>query len=286
MIKLLSSGLYTSIQDNGRSGFRSIGVPVGGAMDHNSMQIANALVGNSLNAPVIEITGSGPILWFETKSNIAITGANFDLTLNDQSFEMNQVMEIPPKSTLRIGNAKNGLRAYLAVQGEIKVPKVLGSSSLLQDVTDASVLKKGDSVQFKEKRLKESKDTNLTPTSLDHPILEVYQGPDYDKMNEAAQQKLAHGLFKVGRDSNRMAYILEYTGIFYAEEILTAPVQPGTVQLTPSGKLVVLMRDAQTTGGYSRVLQLTAASINILAQKRAGEEVQFKIIDLPSNTPS
>jgi allophanate hydrolase subunit 2 len=63
----------------------------------------------------------------------------------------------------------------------------------------------------------------------------------------------------------------------HLEPIITSAVLPGTVQLTPSGKLIILMRDCQTTGGYPRVLQLKEASINVLAQKLTGHAVQFKL---------
>ena len=76
-----------------------------------------------------------------------------------------------------------------------------------------------------------------------------------------------------------MAYWLEHSEDVSAKDIITAPVQPGTVQMTPVGKVIVLMRDAQTTGGYARIFQLTNNSIDLLAQKRAGETVSFKIMD-------
>ena len=76
-----------------------------------------------------------------------------------------------------------------------------------------------------------------------------------------------------------MAYMLGGWEGLSASEIITAPVQPGTVQLTPSGQCVVLMRDAQTTGGYARILQLTEQAINILSQKPGGSLLNFRLID-------
>ena len=64
--------------------------------------------------------------------------------------------------------------------------------------------------------------------------------------------------------------------------MLTSSVLPGTVQLTPSGKLIILMRDCGVTGGYPRILQLTETSINRLSQKTTNDTFKFKLVDLPS----
>ena len=60
--------------------------------------------------------------------------------------------------------------------------------------------------------------------------------------------------------------------------MLTSAVFPGTVQLTPSGQLIVLMRDCQTTGGYPRIFQLTEAALNSVSQKFVGDKIRFKCI--------
>ena len=75
-----------------------------------------------------------------------------------------------------------------------------------------------------------------------------------------------------------MAYQLQESLENSLEPILTSGVLPGTVQLTPSGKLIILMRDCQTTGGYPRVLQLKESAINILAQKYTGQQIRFKLV--------
>ena len=75
-----------------------------------------------------------------------------------------------------------------------------------------------------------------------------------------------------------MAYQLEEPIKNNLKPIITSLVLPGTVQLTPAGNLIILMRDCQTTGGYPRVLQLTEHAINILSQKYVGKKVQFKLI--------
>jgi allophanate hydrolase subunit 2 len=60
--------------------------------------------------------------------------------------------------------------------------------------------------------------------------------------------------------------------------IITSPVLPGTIQLTPNGTLIVLMRDCQTTGGYPRILQLDERSINTISQYKKDSSFYFSSI--------
>ena len=84
-------------------------------------------------------------------------------------------------------------------------------------------------------------------------------------------------MYSISKDNNRMAYQILPVLKNSLESILTSPVLPGTVQLTPSGQLIILMRDCQTTGGYPRILQLTERSINILSQKTTNSVVKFSL---------
>ncbi|NND62267.1 MAG: biotin-dependent carboxyltransferase family protein [Flavobacteriaceae bacterium] len=282
MIKMISSGLYSSLQDLGRFGYRNDGVPWSGAMDLSSMKMANSLVGNREGDTVMEFTATGPSLFFEEETTIAISGGEFEPDLEGSKIPQNKAIKVPAKSTLHLGIAHSGIRGYLAVKGGFIAEKVLGSSSFYNGITEKATLKKGDTLSFPIQVPSTLETiTSAQKTNFDANEIEVYKGPEYIFLSDAAQQELENQVFTVGTDSNRMAYVLEYQNIVYANEILTAPVQPGTVQLTPAGKLVVLMRDSQTTGGYSRVLQLTESAIDMLAQKRAGEEVRFRISDLP-----
>ena len=89
--------------------------------------------------------------------------------------------------------------------------------------------------------------------------------------------KLFNQEFTVFKENNRMAYQFQELVTNNLKDIITSLVLPGTVQLTPFGKLIVLMRDCQTTGGYPRVLQLKESSINLLSQKKVGDKIKFKL---------
>lgn len=287
MIRFIASGLYTSLQDFGRFGYRHLGVPLSGAMDLRAATAANLLLGNDPQLAVMELTASGPVLEFDTTAVIAICGAHFAPKLNGIKISMNEAIEIPPGGVLSFGNPSSGLRAYLAIQGGFISEKVLGSASFYRGITGRSQFSKGDVIQFNSNtdKFAPSLSSELKlAINFDTVDIEVFKGPEFDELPQAIQSLLNGGSFTVAPNSNRMAYFLNHSEAISAKEIITAPVQPGTVQLTPSGKIILLMRDAQTTGGYARILQLTEEALDIMAQKRAGMSIHFKIIDPPSDT--
>lgn len=280
MFKVLSTGFQTTFQDMGRVGFRDIGIPISGVMDRQMAQFANALLGNTLEAPLIEFTVMGPTFEVLEKVEVVIAGIGFYAKVSGFEIPLNEVVKLKKGSVLKIGTTKEGVRGYFAVKGGFLVPKILGSSSYYHMLTpdikiDKSlIIKVGDS---------NSKQTINTLKSFDknqykRPEIKVFKGPEYELLTEIEKIQLIHTPFAISQESNRMATLLKSDLHWGAEEILTAPVQPGTVQLTPSGKIIVLMRDAQTTGGYARILQLTADAINMLSQKPALSKVMFKLI--------
>ena len=284
MIEVLSGGLYTSIQDLGRFGFRRNGVPLSGVMDSYSARLANRLVGNSKQEAVMEITHIGPVLHFKSKTKIAITGAGFTPTLNDIEVSLNTRTFVPENSILKFGLPDYGLRAYLSVIGGFNTENKLGSYSQYFGISKKETIEKGDSLAIIPYEGKPYRATASVKVNKDHfssNSIEVLTGPDYNLLPKTIQKKILEAKVTVSSESNRMAYILNGWEKFSAKEKITAPVQPGTIQLTPSGQCLVLMRDAQTTGGYSRVLQLTENSINRLSQKQAGTTLGFKLVDLP-----
>lgn len=284
MIKVKASGILTSIQDLGRFGYRRLGVPLSGAMDLYMSQLANELVGNSPERAVIEMTMVGPVLEFQKPTMIAVTGAGFTPTVNNVEIPLNTKVSIRKGDIIKFGLAAFGLRGYLSVVGGFSSEVILGSQSTYHNLTKHSVLKKGDILKINAKEISISKTTASVKVDQKHfttQEIAVYKGPEFVFLPKEIQNNIASISLSVSVKSNRMAYLLEGMEHVTASEIISSPVQPGTVQLTPSGQCVVLMRDAQTTGGYARILQLSASGINELAQKRAGDSFNFKISDLP-----
>ena len=128
-IQIIRPGLLTTVQDEGRFGYRRYGVPVGGAMDTFAARAANILVGNSRHDAVLEITMSGPELQVQTNQLISLCGADLSATVDRQPVPLWRPVLLRAGSVLKFGACRQGLRAYLAFAGGIDVPEVMGSRS-------------------------------------------------------------------------------------------------------------------------------------------------------------
>lgn len=281
MIEVVRPGIYTTIQDLGRFGYRNQGIPLSGAMDQYSMHLANQMLGNQPGAAVMEFVLQGPELYFQEDCLIVVSGGASMVELNGDQVEMHQIVQVPQKSSLKIKGMRNGMYGYIAIDGGFQTQKVLNSFSFYPKITKQSKLSKGDKIEFNQSTKDNVKEQNASIVRLEKIIgaknIKVDKGPEFTQLNPETQRILFETEFSPSKDSNRMAYPIQHNLNLSAQEISTAAVQAGTVQLTPSGKLIILMRNAQTTGGYARILQLTPMSINRLAQKRPGEVFKFNL---------
>jgi biotin-dependent carboxylase-like uncharacterized protein len=278
MIKFISKGLYTTIQDEGRFGYRNIGVPSSGYMDSESAKIANLILDNPINNPLIEATLIGPTIKFKKSTFICITGADFNPILNESKISLYTPLKVSKGDILKINNSSIGSRCYISIKGDIIVDRVLGSKSFYSQISDSSVIEKGDEFLF------EANDMNLTYKSIHQKFrlnknIKVFKGPEFSCLDEKSVNKLINQEFSIGIN-NRMAYNLNEKIKTGVSSIISAGVIPGTVQLTPSGQLIILHRDCQTTGGYPRILQLNEKSLNNLAQLRTGDKIKFELVTL------
>jgi len=279
MLKVLKSGFFTTVQDTGRFHYRNKGVPVSGSMDQISVHKANSLLENDASASVLEITMTGPTLIFEEDTFIVLAGANMSATLNNLPIKNYKVYQVDVGDILSYGKLENGFRAYLAIKEGFKVKSVLGSRSFFRPITKENSIMDGDLIPFEPTKLFKPKISELkTDSLLDETTLEVYRAPEFDLLNDKQLEALFANEFKVSKENNRMAYQIEEPIIGHTTNMLTSGTLPGTIQLTPSGKLIILMMDGQTTGGYPRIVQLSDKAISILAQKKEGDTVAFKLI--------
>lgn len=280
-ILFLSEGMHCSIQDLGRKGYRSYGVPISGAMDKYSAILANKLLNNEENASVLEMTRVGPKIMFEDHTLIILTGADISPTLNGDPIMMNFVYAVNTSDVLSFGHLMYGTRAYLGVKGGFKTEIKLKSRSFYGGITTKEKIEKGERVPIA------SYDADLEVTSSKIKVssahfttkrIEVTKGPEFNRLTKKQRELLFSKVFKIDKLNNRMGYQLkEKFSPIKKSEIITSATIPGTVQLTPSGKLIILMRDCPTTGGYPRVIQLTDLAINQLAQKKEGDSFKFDL---------
>ena len=278
MIKVIDPGFYTSIQDKGRFGFQNYGVPVSGCMDENSAKIANQILRNLTSSALLELTMTGCSLEFKKDTIIAVTGSDMNAKLNGSSIQMYNKIDVKKGDLLSFGRFESGFRTYIAFQGGIKSEKVMKSRSMYNGITKSFKIQKNDKIVLNNS-INKSRSTNQEKIQklILSDNIECYKGPEFHKLSKENKENLLKKQFSISNNHNRMGYILNEKIKNNIKPIITSHVMPGTVQLTPGGKIIILMRDCQTTGGYPRILQLTNSAINILSQKRTNSEIKFNI---------
>ena len=279
MLRLLKSGFYTSVQDRGRFGYRDKGVPVSGVMDNLAIEMANGLLENEDDDAVLEITMTGPTIEFEENTYIALAGAPMSATLNNQAIVNYKVYEITIGDILSYGRLENGFRSYLAIKNGFKTEKLLNSRSYFKAITTNIFLKNRSVIPYDSCSHFEPKIPELKIDSyFDETVLEVAKGPEFDMLDDKQLEHIFGFDFSVAKENNRMAYQLNEKIEGHKKSMLTSATLPGTVQFTPAGRLIILMKDGQTTGGYPRILQLTDRAIAILAQKKYRDLISFNLV--------
>ncbi|RIW15555.1 biotin-dependent carboxyltransferase [Algoriphagus lacus] len=278
---ILKTGPGTSIQDLGRIGQSKYGIPVSGVMDERSFNWINHILKNKENEAVLEIAQPGFQIQFEGSTSVSIAGANAKISLNGLEIDNAALIKISPKDTLEIGAFISGARVYLGIRFGFQTQEILNSRSFYEGLTTQNQLSKGSKIpyfsdsEWSHRSFAKAKWTTDWYLSQE---LSTYPGPDFYLLSEETKTNLLSGTFKISPLSNRMGIQLEEKLENELPELPTNPVYPGTVQLTSGGKIILLAKDAQVTGGYPRILQLTPDSQSILAQKRPGDALHFKLL--------
>jgi biotin-dependent carboxylase-like uncharacterized protein len=281
-------GLQTLVQDLGREGFRAFGVPVGGAMDRGAARAANWLVGNPPEAPVLEITLMGPRIRISGYCQIALTGADLSAEINGQAAPRYETVAVTGESVLSFGKARAGCRAYLAVGGEWQVRPWLGSCSAStyagKELMPDSYPGKNSRITIQTRSLNAHRQipVEYRPGYPPRLRVRVLPGPEFEFFSPYAVGRFfSHG-YRLTADSNRMGFRLDAQILDFKpdREVISSGVLPGTIQVTNAGRPIILMADAQTTGGYYRLAQVISADMDRLAQLRPGDEVWFSLATL------
>ena len=280
MIAILHPGIYCSVQDQGRFGHTKIGVPQAGCADAYAAKMANALLKNHEKDALIEITFGQGEFKFTSDTYICLTGGDFSPKLNGKLIKMQSVYFIKKDSVLSFGKRVYGARVYLSVQGGIQTETVYGSRSFFDGITKQKL---GKGAMLPILPIQKYADNNFSKVRVSEKhfttiYLPCLKGPEFFKLNQEQQRKLFTP-FSISDDNNRVGYRLKESLKNNLSSILTSAVLPGTVQLTPSGKCIILLQDCQVTGGYPRILQLTEIAIARVSQKITGDKIQFLLED-------
>lgn len=286
-VQVLQPGILTTLQDLGRTGFRSQGVVCSGAMDTFAHNTANWLAGNETDCATLEITMGSLQLLFEQDCHIAVTGPGIQVFINNHPVNCWQPLHISSGNNLHIQYTGKGCRAYLAVYGGWKTEPVLNSYStylpagwggykgrsllkgdllLLNKISPGSLLQKRWSIA-----------PAALPFYSTQPQVRVVKGAEWELFTDESKTLLLQKAHPVLPQSNRMGYRLQCSlKRISAGEMLSAAVCPGTIQALPDGNMVLLMRDSPATGGYPRIGQVLEADLSLPAQLVSGNTIRFK----------
>lgn len=300
-IEISEPGLYTTVQDLGRPGYYSVGIPPGGALDRGSAIIANALVGNPSDAAVLECTYLGPKFTVTEASTIAIVGASVQLTVNGEPRDSYTAVALAAGDEVAFGYITAGARYYIAVAGGIDVPVVLGSRSTYSIGSlgglESRALKAGDALPVGAASDAAARAGVSLPEALrpQHPTeieLRVMLGLYDHRLTEAGRDTLLSTPWKLSGLADRMGMrfagaVLEWekrTQPFGAgsdpSNIVDAGYPIGSIQVPGGNEPIVLHRDAVSGGGYAMVATVISPDLDVLAQAMPGTTARFVEVDM------
>jgi KipI family sensor histidine kinase inhibitor len=288
--EVLEAGFLTTVQDGGRPGHRRVGVSGSGPMDARAHTAANQAVGNPPGAAALECTVVGPSLLFLTPQRFAVTGADLGAVLERADLG---TWPVPPGASvlarpgnvLRFSGRRSGCRAYLALKGGIDVPVALGSLSTdLQSGFGGfagRALRAGDRLAVAAAA---ERSAAVAPRPGPHPVrvtVRVVLGPQEDHFDPETLARFLADPWRVGPTSDRVGCRLEGEPLRHRgpAEILSDGMVPGSIQVPPDGKPIVMTADGPTTGGYPKIANVVTADLPLLAQLVPGEgEVRFEAV--------
>jgi len=289
VFSILTPGAYTTVQDYGRYGYQQVGIPVSGALDSFAFRVANMLIGNSVNCAVLEITVMGPRIEILSEVDIAITGAEMGMTLNDRPIECWRSFRVKPGDIIGVNQVKSGCRAYLAVTGGIDVPEVMGSRSTYvggniggyygRSLKQGDIIKRGKGLLLNQERYLSPA---VIPQYSSNIVIRAVPGPQDDFFDEGLKT-LYKSEFMVTAKADRMGYRLQGTVIKHKKEmpksIISEPSVPGGVQIPADGQPIILLIE-QTVGGYTKIATVISTDLCRIAQATPGDTIHFEQVTL------
>jgi len=284
------AGMMSTIQDLGRYGYQRFGMPVCGAMDHFSLQLANTLVGNTAGEACIEATLTGPSIRFLDAANVAICGADMQARLNGLQARNNRLISAKAGDLLSFAGLLSGCRSYIAFSGGVEVEQVMGSRSTYVAAGIGGhagrALKHGDKLKLGKAPKRPVQKKIPAPLLIDYSkdrSLRILPGPEIKLFGFESIRNLLTTKYEVSPQSNRMGYRLQGGPLFTLDEtadIVSSGIPMGTIQVPANGQPILLMADRQTTGGYPRIAVVASVDHTHAAQLRPGDQFGFSEIKL------
>lgn len=297
----LRAGFLTSVQDLGRPGLREFGVSPGGALDPHALRVANLLVGNDESAAGLEITFGGLRLRFADDRIVAWCGGSFEARVGSTALLSGHPALVRAGEDVSIAAPAIGCRAWLAISGGVDAPIVLGSRSgdlkggfgglngrPIRDGEEIPLRKNSGCSTSLVKKLERQRIGSWKPphgwssTAQLEPMLRFVRGADDNHCALGVIETFSTETFFVSPDSDRMGVRLEGPRLERSSEtdLLSEAVMPGTVQVPPNGKPILLLNDCQTIGGYPKLAHVITVDLAIAAQLRPADRVRFCEVSL------
>lgn len=299
-IAVSSGDLFTTVQDLGRPGRYSIGMPPSGAMDQYSYLLANLLVGNAEGAAALEATYVGPTLEFSDDRIVAVTGGDAAVTLNGEPVPTWEALRVTAGDVLAFGMITSGARPYVAVSGGIDVPPYLGSRSTYtliglgghegRKLADGDVLALGDvpGTGVPGTRVPDE----LIPRFGPHIEVRTVIGLCSYRLTERATESFLSTDWKVTKDADRVGYRLRGGTLDFVEReqpfgagsdpanVVDLGYPVGSVQVPGGDEPIVLLGDAVTGGGYATIGTVVSVDRDLFGQAKTGDTVRFVPVDV------
>lgn len=284
MLLVTKPGLQTTLQGAPRIGYRHYGIPYSGAADALSQALANRLVGNAATETVLEITYGGFEAEVTAACTIAVAGACDLITISGEAVSAHTSLHLSSGDRIEIAPLRHGMRTYLAIRSGFAATEAFGSSSTYLPAgfggLDGRALRAGDQLAPKgDANFQQTLETPPThrPAFSSAIALRACASAETDTLSRANRETLFMETFMADRQATRMGIGLTGHTVTPNSDgkMKSAPVFPGTVQCPPSGAPVILLCDAQTTGGYPRIASIARCDRHLLGQIRPGNHVQL-----------
>lgn len=294
-LRVINPGMLTTVQDLGRPGFASMGVPTGGAADTLSLRIGNRLVGNPDNAAALEMTMTGGTFEFLDDALVTLTGgeAKIEIETTTGTKHTPQIcshIHLSRGDKLQITPITRGVRSYLCIAGGIEVNHVLGSASTLLSAQfggfQGRSLKAGDVLTWSNinSRAKSKIPSHITQIArslnellFNRTTLRTINGPHINEFTPATYDTFFNTTFRISSRSNRVGVRLEgaITTTKSTGRMPSMGMMHGAIQVPPGGEPIILMADHPTTGGYPVIACVATVDLPKLGQLRPGEIIRF-----------
>jgi allophanate hydrolase subunit 2 len=278
--EILSKHSICSIQDRGRATYSTFGIPQGGPMNSELARHVNQLLDNPIDAAVIELFQTEMSLVFSAPTVICLGGFQSEAMINDVKVDFFKPLAIKKGDVLKINYTQHSPWRYIGIKGGWQTASAFGSRStyLPLGMDRVIVHTKLSYYENSETIISKGLDAKLSRANIGSPI-HILPGFDAHMISSDLLRKIFSVSYQISHQSSRHAYINVDAVDIESElpDVISCAVYPGTVQLTPAGKLYIIMKDGQTTGGYLRVGQLTEAELDRVVRIPFGSSFEFEV---------